>query len=233
MASKSVDWMKSTLAAKLDQFDQFTTKLAAYTVTFGLTPGEITASRNDYLWARYAQMQVDQFDAELTSRVNYRDALFNGPATATASPVPSVGSEFAQPGVAAVPDGVLGRWRKLVERIKAHPNYTPSIGVDLGIVSTAAPDQATKPKVTGKPKPGGAVALRVVMDGHDSVIIFCRRGSEVLPSKLGSYTSAKIEDSRANLAAGVPEVRDYTAQYQDKDVAVGDVSDSVRVTTLP
>ena len=141
MASKKVDWMKTSFTGKLDQFDQFTTKLGAYTVTFGLTSGEIAASRNDYLWARYAQMQVDQFDAELTSRVSYRDALFNGPASATASSVPNLGTEFAPPFVAPVPDGVLSRWRKLVERIKAHPNYTPAIGADLGIVPMAAPSQ--------------------------------------------------------------------------------------------
>jgi len=157
MGSEKFDWMETSFSAKLDQFDQFTSRLDAYTVTFGLAAGEITATRNDYLWARYAQMQVEQFDAELTMRVSYRDALLNGPASVVASSVPDIGTEFATPFVPPVPDGVLGRWRKLVERIKAHPNYTPAIGVDLGIAASAAPsgNQAAPDRHTQQPGRGG------------------------------------------------------------------------------
>jgi hypothetical protein len=50
---------------------------------------------------------------------------------------------------------------------------------------------------------------------------------------LGTYTSSRIEDPRANLVAGQPELREYTAQYRDKDQPVGDMSDVCRLSTKP
>jgi len=157
MGSEKVDWMETSFSAQLDQFDHFTTRLGAYTVTLGLANAEIAAARNDYLWARYAQMQVDQFDTELTIRVGYRDALLNGPASVVASSVPDLGTEFATPFVPPVPDGVLGRWRKLVDRIKAHPNYTPAIGADLGVMPSLSRsgNQAGPDRHTPQPGRGG------------------------------------------------------------------------------
>ena len=233
MAKKTVDWMKKSLDSMVQQFDQFTLKLPSYTVTFGLTAAQVTAARNDYLWTAYSILCVAQYDAELKNRVTWRDHLIDGPITAAAAPVPSIGTEFSPPAVPAVADGALPRWRKLVEQIKASPNFTKAIGDDLGIEATEAPVQAMKPTVKCATEPGGKVLLNVLKDGHDALAVFSKRGAEVQPSLLGVYTRSRIEDARPPLVTGQPELREYTIQYRDADQAVGAMSDVCRVTVQP
>ena len=233
MAKKNVDWMKKQLEAMVQQFDQFTLKLPSYNTTFGFTVAQSTAARNDYLWTAFAVLCVTQYEAELRNRVTWRDHLIDGPITPAAAPVPSIGTEFSPPAVPAVADGALPRWRKLVEQIKAHPNYTKAIGDDLGIEATAAPVQAMKPTIKCATEPNGKVFLNVLKDGHDALSVYSKRGAETQPSLLGVYTRSRIEDARPPLVTGQPELREYTIQYRDADQPVGEMSDPCRVTVQP
>lgn len=228
MAKKTVDWMKKPLEMMIQQFDQFTLKLPSYQATFGLTAAQTTASRNDYLWAAYSVQTVMQFDLELKNRVSWRDSLLNGPATTAAAPVPSIGTEFGTP---AVPDGILTRWRKLVEQLKSHSAYTQAIGDDLGVEATESPAQRMKPFIRAAADPGGVVNMNIVKDGHDSLAVYSKRNGEAQPALLGIFTRSRVTDNRPNLVAGQPEPREYTAQYRDSDVPVGDISDPCRIST--
>lgn len=231
--AKSKDWLKQTESDALDQCDQFTLKIVgAYATKFGLIAAQTTAARNDYLWWRYATTCALQFEQEVRNRVMWRDHLRDGPKTVTAGPVPAVGSEFAAPAVPAVPDGVVPRWRELVAYIKNHPAYVKADGLDLGIEPVAAPAQSMKPTAKCRAENGSNIRVTLRKDGHEAYIAWCRRGTEPVASKLGTYTRATFIDSRPNLVAGQPEVREYTFQYVDADVAVGEISDVCRVTTL-
>lgn len=233
MAKKTVDWMKKTQDTMLQQFDQFTLKVPSYATLFGLTAGQTTGSRNDYLWGNYSVTCTAQFEQELKNRYNWRDHLLEGPLTASAQQVPSIGTEFAPPAPAAVADGILPRWRQLVEQIKGHPAYTKAIGEDLGIEATDAPAQLTKPRIRTCKEDGGKVLINVLKDGHDSVALFCQRGEEPQPLLVGIYTLSRIEDVRPPLIPGTPELRQYTAQYRDRDQAVGQISDVCIMTKQP
>lgn len=233
MAKKTVDWMKKQLDAMIQQFDQFTLKVPSYKTAFGLTDAQVTAARNDYLWAFYSVQCTSQFDLEFKNRISWRDQLLDGPPNGGAAQVPSIGTEFSAPGVPPVADGIVARWRKLVEQIKAHPNYTKAIGDDLGIEAVEAPAQRMKPIIKCSQEPGGPVNLNIVKDGHDSIALFCKRNGETQPTLLGIYTRSRIFDNRSNLVPDHPELREYTAQYRDGDVPVGDVSDPCRVATKP
>ena len=216
----------------LDQFDQFTLKLPGYAAKYGLTAPQTTAARNDYLWLRYAITCTQQFEQEWRNRVIWKNQLKDGPKTTTAALVPGVGSEFVVPAVAAVPDGVLIRWRDLAAYLKGHMSYDKADGTDLGIEAVGAPAQSTKPTARCRPVNGNGVEINVRKDGHEAVIAWCKRGSETVPVKLGTYNRAVILDARPNLVSGQPEVREYTFQYCDGDVASGELSDVCRVTTL-
>jgi len=110
--------MKLGEAERLDQFDQFTLKLAAtYGPKYGLTPAQTTGLRNDYLWARYASTCTSQFEQEWKNRVRWRDHLCNGPMGTTPAQVPGVGSELVAPAVPVVLDGILPRWRGVVGQL--------------------------------------------------------------------------------------------------------------------
>ena len=230
---KSVSWLKTSESEMLDQCDQFTLKIAAggYPVKYGLTVPQLTALRNDYLWLRYACTCTTQFEQEFRNRVMWRNHLKNGPKTAAAAQVPGVGSEFTAPVAAPVPDGALVRWRELVNYIKNHPAYEKADGLDLGVEAVEAPAQSTQPTAKLRSENGHVVRINVRKDGHDSVAVWCRRGSETQATKLGVFSRATITDDRPNLVAGQPECREYTFQYVDDDAPVGEVSDVIRVIT--
>jgi len=227
--------MMRVLVARLNQWRHFTLKLDSYAATFGLTAGQVTANADDYAWAQWAQDVVEEFDAESKGRVAFRNKFLDGPTDVTAQAIPTfnLDVEFPAPGGAPPLDGGLGRWRTLVDYIKSHPAYTTTIGEDLGIEASEAPPQLMKPNINCEQQTGGPVSLRIVRDGHDSIAVFCRRGNEVAPTLLGVYTSGRIQDLRVNLVAGTPELREYTAQYRDKDQPVGDMSDVCRLSTKP
>ena len=233
MAKKTVDWLKKRLEEMLPQFDQFTLKIPSYKVLFGLTDAQVADSRKDYLWANYSVLCTAQFDLELKNRFGWRDHLLDGPTTPVAQQVPSIGTEFTPPQPPPVADGILPRWRKLVEQIKGHLAYTKAIGEDLGVEATAAPAQATKPRIRTCTESGGKVVLNIIKDGRDALALFCRRGNETQPSLVGVFTRSRIEDVRPVLVPGQPEVREYTAQYRDRDQPVGETSDACRLTKQP
>ncbi len=229
---KTKSWLKTNESEMLDQFDQFTLKLPGdYATKYGLTLAQTTDARRDYLWLRYAITCSQQFEQEWRNRVMWKDHLKDGPKTATPADVPEVGSQFVAPNVPPVPDGVLPRWRELAAYIKSHMNYVTADGLDLGIEPVVEPAQSMKPTARCQAVNGSGVRITVKKDGHDAVSVSCRRGSETVATKLGVFTRATFLDERPNLVAGQPEVREYTFQYVDADVPVGEVSDVCRVTT--
>ena len=215
----------------LDQFNQFTLKLGGYSVKFTLTPEQLLAARNDYLWLRYAITCSQQFEQEWRNRVMWKEHLKNGPESVAAAQVPSLGSEFIAPNVPPVPDGAIPRWRELVGYLKNHLAYKKADGLDLGIEPVGEPAQSMKPRARCKPEGGNSVRLTVRKDGHEAVAVWCRRGNEAQAVKLGVYSRASFADARPNLVPGQPESREYTFQYVDADDLVGEVSDVCRVTT--
>lgn len=225
--------MKKKLESMIEQFNQFTLKLPSYQTLFGLTAGQVTGARNDYLWASHANIIAAQFEQESKNRFDWRDHLIYGPVTGQTAQVPSIGTEFAPPAPPVVADGAVPRWRALVEQIKSHPAYTKAIGQDLGIEATVAPAQATKPVIRTCKEDGGKVQINVLMDHHDAVVLLCRRGEEPQPTPVGTYSRSRIEDVRPNLVPGVPELREYSAQYRDKDQPVGQISDVCIMTKQP
>lgn len=229
--AKTKSWMKSSESEMLDQFDQFTLKLPSYGAKYGLTAPQTTAARNDYLWARYGITCTRQFEQEWNNRVSWKNQLLKGPPSTVAQQVPGIGSEFAPPTPPVVLDGILGRWRDMVTFIKGHLNYDPADGMDLDIEPVGSPSQQMKPTAACKVTGESSVQNTVKKDGHEAYIAWCRRGNEPVPVKLGTFTRSSFTDDRPNLTPGQPEVREYTFQYVDGDVPVGEVSDVCRVTT--
>ena len=230
MPKRSVDWMKSQELARLAQQDTFTMKLPTYAATFGLTAPQTTAARTDYLWSQYACDFARMLETEWGSAVDWKKQLNSGE-PGTTQPVPTIGTEVQPPAGAAVADDILGRWRTLVDYLKNHMNYTPAIGADLGIEATEEPVQQMKPTFKLTAQPGGVVTLKVKKDGHQAAAVYCQRGANPIPEKLGTYSMASITDGRANLVAGTPEKRTYTARYVDGDVEVGELSDACSIST--
>ncbi len=233
MRMKKQIWLPGQEASLLPVLNTMTLKLpgSGYPTKYGLTGAQTTAARNDFLWLQYGITIANQFQDEAKNRVEWKNKLKNGPQGAEASNVPGIGSEFVAPSVLVVLDGILPRFRALVNYIKNHPNYDVADGIDLGIEGAAVSAPVMKPTASQQSTGPTTVRHNVKKNGHEAVDVYCRRGSEEIATKLGRFTRARFDDNRPNLVAGQPECRVYTYQYVDNDQPVGELSDVYRVIT--
>ena len=64
------------------------------------------------------------------------------------------------------------------------------------------------------------------------MLLYSRRGGEGEFSLMAKKLGSPLVDERSNLAGGVPETRQYKAQFFKNDSTVGQMSD-ILVLTLP
>jgi len=125
--------------------ETFNVKLAAHAATFGLTAAQLASVNADTLNFSYWLGQSTLFKDEKEERVDYKNLLRHGPLGSPAGTPPT------PPVIAAAPAGILPgiepRIRVLVQFIKNHPDYTDTIGKDLGIIG----DEQTTERSSLKP----------------------------------------------------------------------------------
>lgn len=133
------------------------------------------------------------------------------------------------------------RLQVLVRRVKGHPLYTPAIGEQLGIVAPQAAAPAgrgsaaamdLRPRLRGVVGGEGSVTLKFAKQGYTGVALYCRRAGETEFTLLTKQFRSPLVDHRPNLVAGMPEMREYMAQFLRGDTPVGQMSD-VLVLTVP
>jgi len=202
------DYLKHSEAANILWHDQFKIGVTAQGAAVGLATADITA--------------VTTNNTELHTTVT--DAV-----TATA------GAQKAVATKDATRKRIDVATRALVRRIKAHPNYTPAIGAQLGI---EGPDvvvdlSEAKPVLTATPQMSGLVVIDFVKGESDGVNLYSRRGTETAFTFLARDTASPYIDNRLPLVAGQPEQRHYKAMYVLDDDEVGLPGDELAVTTLP
>jgi hypothetical protein len=111
----------------------FSSKLATHAATLGIAAAEVTSVQKDAAMCFYVITMQESYKQTLRNIIGYKRLLLkaSGQQHLTAIPVPP--TLAAAP--AAVPEGIFDRISKLVARIKASPNYTESIGLDLGVIA--------------------------------------------------------------------------------------------------
>ncbi|MEX0642515.1 MAG: hypothetical protein WD468_07430 [Pirellulales bacterium] len=155
MAKK--DYMPVREDELLAWFNNFSTKLPGYQLTFGLTAMEVSEFQAEALVIEGALMAVELARTEAREWVQFKNIEFYGP---LGSMMPAVPSTPTPVSISPRAPGILQRTRALVQRIKAHPNYTPAVGADLNIIGPeAAPPTEIKPTGTATPLANFAGAL--------------------------------------------------------------------------
>ena len=128
--------------------------------------------------------------------------------------------------------GVLTRISTLVQKIKLSPNYTDSIGQDLGTIGVQDNTVHLVPEFTVSTErgtDGERVKLTFTKYGHDGVSIECRRNDgswEVI----GVAMLKPWYDERPLLVANSPESREYRLRWWDKGTVSGELTPVQRVT---
>ena len=216
----------------LRNFDE---KLPGYATKFKLDKLITDIVHNDRISFSYSVLLVEGVKAFEHNCVKYKKEIKSGALTNLIIEIPVFVAPSGAPLVAIAP-GIFKRIAKLVSTIKSHPNYTESIGKDLGIIGSenlgkVNPDELKVVLIVKEA--GGKIQLKYKKGQLDGVKIESKRGAETEFSFLDKITQTTYKDDRKMLVDGMPEIRQYRAWPILKDKVVGKVSDVVSITVTP
>lgn len=227
-----MDYLPKSLGDLAIWYANFASKIGGYAALFGITSAEVNQVQvdNTVLNLVIRGQRIRQTDAQ--EWTNYRDVMLFASLNAPTPPMPTPGN------VGTLPDGarasIIPRLRQLVDRIKSHPNYTPTIGEDLGIVPPRRVPGEAKPPLKAVAETEYRVRLTFAMRRYPMIEIQSRRGEEQEFTNLGYDTASPFIDERPPLRPGQSEIREYRARYLNKDnQPVGEWSDIVTAVAKP
>lgn len=210
------------------QITNFASKIGGYAAAFGLTAAETASSNADaayYAWSVTNYKKIDTYKKNWTS---FKNILLKGESNVTSNTAPTAPALDTMP--AAVAPGILIRFTTLVNRIKAHQNYTTAIGQNLGIEMTAAHalnKDNVKPVLTIVTR-GGVVNILWKKKGYSGILIEKDSGSGFMT--LDKDFHPDFIDNSPLPEEGKTALWKYRAIYLHNDEKVGQWSDIVSST---
>ena len=163
-----------------------------------------------------------------TAEKNFeRDGGSLAPASQT---VPVLPKDFP----AAVPPGILPRFRSLAQRIKGMHTYTTAIGQALDIegptvVANAALAGTTQPVAHGRALVSGGAEIKSTKGEAEAVDVYSQRDGDTAPVHLARVMHLPYIDARPLLVAGKPETREYYTVFVSHDQQYGQPSATIKV----
>jgi hypothetical protein len=153
-----------------------------------------------------------------------------GSLAAASQTVPVLPTNFP----AAVPAGILPRFRTLAQRIKGMHTYTPAIGQALGIegpaaVAPAAIAGTAQPVARGRALVSGGAEIGSTKGDAEAVDVYGQRDGDAAPVHLARVMHLPYIDARPLLVAGKPETRAYYTVFVRNDQQYGQPSAIIKV----
>ena len=212
----------------------FVTKFSSlyYNSLGGFTTSDAIQCTNDLAFYTFLINFKATLRSKTTDWVAYVQLASNGhTGVAALGPIPVMPVLPTTLPTVVLPD-IFGRIALLVARIKLAPNYTPAIGMDLGIIGA---DDTTNVN-TMKPVlditlQAGHPNLGWVKHGMQGIDIYVDRGGGVFVF-LARDTEPDYLDTAALPAAGQSAVWRYKAIYILHDAPCGQWSDVVSVSVM-
>jgi len=223
------------ISQRSDWFHNYATQLPIANVILAMAADNVINTVKDARFGEYGcgawLTSTREFGPAATASI---EGLLN---TAANDPfvLPSLTVPALPAGVVAVAPGLLKRIFLFVQAIKANPNYTEAIGLQLGIVGQEdAAEHALAEFFLKVERSGGCECVKIVFKkfGRQGVVIYCKRGGGAW-EMLAIDLSSPYLDERPLLVAGTPEIREYKLQFYDDAAAVGDFTDVSSVTVAP
>lgn len=220
-------YVPNTDEGKVTWLNNFASKLPEHSEVLGISPEQIASVQNDAAMYSYIVNIVNSFKAGLAERVGYKDLLKNGAENSPLGPVPVYSNAPAPTVVAA---GIFVRISKMIMTIKGNPNYTESIGGNLGIIGSEESRELSemKPNITIRME-AGYPKLVWKKGKADSLDIYVNRSDGKGYIYLANDSSPDFVDK--TLLNGIEKTAEwiYKAIYRSKDDQVGSFSDEVSV----
>ncbi|MGB8166848.1 MAG: hypothetical protein WCF18_05115 [Chthoniobacteraceae bacterium] len=228
-------YFPNAIAERPEWFGNFAIQLPGANATLALPAADVTARLADAKFCEYASgvwlTATREFGPAATASL---DQLFDGAGT-TAFVLAPFTPPALPAGVTAVPAGALRRIFAFVQTIKASPNYSDAIGMQLGIIGSEDTTEHPVPEFTlSVERGGGCQCVKVMFKkfGKPGVVVYSRRAGGVW-EKLGIDLTSPYLDERPLLVATQPEIREYRLQYFDGDQPTGEMTEVQTVTVSP
>ena len=210
------------------QLGNFSSKIGVYAPQFNLTPADVTGITEDsayFSWVvnSYVKIETNKKDWTL-----FKNILKKGQDHVTNNPVPTTPALEVMPHDVA--PGIVYRFTTMVNRIKAHSNYTPAIGQNLGIERSASVPvnrDAAQPELKAVTR-GGKVNL-IWKKGKFSGILIEKDSGDGFVMLDRDFLPDFIDHSPLP-ARGQSAIWMYRASYLIGDEKVGVWSDIVTIT---
>ena len=210
------------------QIGNFGSKLGDYQTLFGLADNEVTGAQEDAAYFQWIVSNVEKVDTYKRNWTSFKTIAKKGATNITNNTVPNTAVLDTMPR--AVAPGIQFRFTTLVNRVKAHQNYTAGIGQNLGIEfsSTQKLDlDAAQPTLKIVIR-AGKVNLDWKKGKFDGIVIEKDSGSGFV--MLDKDLHPNFIDNSPLPAQGESAIWKYRAMYLFSDEQVGLWSDVVTAT---
>jgi hypothetical protein len=210
------------------QVDNFSSKIGLYATDLGISSAEVEGIIKDALFFLWVVTNFKKIDTHKKNWTTFKNILKKGEANVTINNAPT------EPRLDAAPEqvapGILVRFTTLVNRVKAHQNYTTAIGQNLGIeITTSQQRDLDTAQPTLKPVIRGGVVNLVWKKGKMGGILIEKDSGNGFVTLDKDFHPDFIDNSPLP-PQGQSAVWKYRAIYLNNDGKVGLWSDIVTVT---
>ena len=228
-------WFPRILAERAAWYENFANQFADVAVSLDFTANDVNSVNNDNDVFQFLADATVEIDAYKKAIGQYRTIITEGD---IGDPNPQFPANPALTLPASVDTGIFERLIKLVERIRAAPNYTDQIGALLGILPTASGSI-----VEGEVKP--TIQTFAAQTGYQFSVVVTGRGESdmwdvlILKKGAGSWQSVKTAVGKSvdvvitPTTAGEAEQIQVRVQLKKNNQNYGQPSDMVYVTVNP
>ena len=208
------------------QISNFGSKIGgSYQLLFGLTVDEVKGAQQDAAFFFWLVTSNKKMATNKRNWTSFKNIVKKGAINVPNTVVPETVVLDVMP--TAVSAGIVFRFTTLVNRIKAHQNYTKAIGQNLGIELTTSQkvDLDTSQPILKVVLRGGKVNLNWKKGKFDGIVIEKDSGSGFVT--LDKDIHPNFIDNSPLPEVGVSVVWKYRAMYLYRDEPVGIWSDIV------
>ncbi len=225
---KTKFYLPTQIAQRVTWLNTFSANLATHAATLAIAPAELALIVVMAAYYSYIVALIDLSKKFTQSLTKFKNNLSNAALGTVIGAVPVLTITVAPPPPATI--GIFTYISGLVQRIKGHPNYTPAIGENLGIIGA---EQLPFDEINFKPTGKGESRMSYVnidyfKDQSDSMNVYGVDGAVL--TYLGNDKDTPWHDTRPLHVAGQPENRTYVLHAVKHDIEIGKPSDPIVVT---
>lgn len=222
-------FIKSSDAEFALQIIKFGETLPGYSVVLGISAVEVAQAQQDSEYMSWVLQSMNIYHEHSESWTKFKNLMRKGiEGSVTTAPVaPTLPTA---PAITVQPN-IQERFSKLAAKCKLSPNYTATIGEDLGIEAPSGTfnPQEGKPVFTIRLVSGGKPELVWTKGRFEGVVIY-RKEQGGSYSRLNTDLRPNYVDNTATAPAGQSKAYTYKMIYLYNDEQVGMWSDEVSIT---